>query len=244
MMPLTEIRNEHGERIAFTYTPGSTNDVVVLGHGVTSDKERPWSEALSNALAVQGIATLRIAFSGNGESEGSFADSTITKEVADLGSVIDALEGKRVSYVGHSMGGSVGALRAAIDDRIHCLVSLAAIAHTREFVERVFGHLNEGDAMLDKPHCPYSFALRDDLVQLDTIVSRARNIHVPWLLVHGTADDIVPFTHSRDVLAVAGWNASLVVLDDVDHSFTEGGLPQMLGAVVPWLVEQLGAGTP
>ena len=230
MMPLTEIRNEHGERIAFTYTPGSTNDVVVLGHGVTSDKERPWSEALSNALAVHGIATLRIAFSGNGESEGSFADSTITKEVADLGSVIDALEGKRVSYVGHSMGGAVGALRAAI-------------AHTREFVERVFGHLNEGDAMLDKPHCPYSFALRDDLIQLDTIVSRARNIHVPWLLVHGTADDIVPFTHSRDVLAVAGWNAQLVVLDDVDHSFTGDGLPQMLETVVPWLVERLGAGT-
>jgi uncharacterized protein len=240
MIPPT-ICNEHGERIAFTHTPGSGDDIVVLGHGVTSDKERPWSEALSDALAAHGIATLRIAFSGNGDSEGSFADSTITKEVADLGAVFDALDGKRICYVGHSMGGAVGALRAVTDERIHCLVSLAAIAHTHEFIVRVFGNLSEGDAMLDKPHCPFSLALRDDLTQIDSLVSQAPNIRIPWLLVHGTEDVIVPFTHSRDMLAAAGWNASLVVLDGVDHSFTEDGMPQMLESVVPWLVEQLDA---
>ena len=39
------------------------------------------------------VASIRIAFSGNGASEGEFLESNITKEIEDLGSVIDMLEG-------------------------------------------------------------------------------------------------------------------------------------------------------
>ena len=40
---------------------------------------------------MAGIPALRFSFSGNGGSEGRFEDSCITKEVEDLGAVIDAL---------------------------------------------------------------------------------------------------------------------------------------------------------
>ena len=97
VLPL-EIHNEHGERIACTLTPGDVGgrDLVVIGHGLTSDKTRPWSEGLSAGLQERGIASLRIAFSGNGESGGDFLDSNITKEVSDLGCVLDALGDLRV----------------------------------------------------------------------------------------------------------------------------------------------------
>ena len=76
-MIASELHNASGERLAFSFVPGSddSRDIVVMGHGVTSDKDRPWSCGLSEALASAGVASLRIAFSGNGESEGSFADS-------------------------------------------------------------------------------------------------------------------------------------------------------------------------
>lgn len=240
--PPSELRNARGERLSSAFTPGAPDgrDLVVLGHGVTSDRDRPWSEGLAAALAERGIASLRIAFSGNGESEGEFADCTITKEVEDLGAVLDACEGWRTSYVGHSMGGAVGLLRAVSDERLHALVSLAAVTHTREFVDRVFGHLAEGEPMLDKPHCPFSLALRADLQALGTLAPRAREVRVPWLVVHGDEDEIVPLGHSLDLFAAAGDRLEFVRLEGVDHSFSGAGLGRMLDAVAPWLAGVLG----
>ena len=126
-----EIRNEHGERLDYTYHEGKDNKIVVIGHGVTGNKDRPALIALAEGLADAGISALRFSFSGNGESEGAFTDSTITKGVADLGTIIDALSGYKVCYVGHSMGGAVGVLRAAADERIEVLVSLAGMVHTK-----------------------------------------------------------------------------------------------------------------
>ena len=104
---------------------------MVIGHGVTAHKDRPFLVALAEGLSRAGIAALRISFSGNGASEGRFEDSNISKEVEDLGAVLDALPGRALAYAGHSMGGAVGVLRAARDPRIRALVSLAAIVHTR-----------------------------------------------------------------------------------------------------------------
>lgn len=232
------IRNQEGERIANTWVPGAPGgrDVVIIGHGVTSDKERPWSEHLSQELAHRGVASMRIAWSGNGESEGSFADSTITKEVADLGSVLDALgEPWRVSFVGHSMGGAVGMRRAATDLRIRRLVCLAGMVHTASFLDSFFGHLEVGQPMLDKPHCPLSAKLVQDLHEIGTVVGDSPKIHVPWLIVHGTADDVVPIAHARDAHAAAAGHAELHELEGVDHSFTGPGLQEMASVVVPWL---------
>jgi uncharacterized protein len=232
------IRNAHGERIAFSFVAGEpeSRELIVIGHGVTSDKERPWSEGLSTRLAESGVASLRIAWSGNGDSEGSFADSTVTKEVADLGAVLDALDPAwRVSFVGHSMGATVGVLTAAGDRRIHRLVSLAGLVHTKEFMERYFGHLSVGDFMLGKPHCPLSNQLVEDLHSIETVVHKAQEIHVPWLIVHGTSDTVIPIGHSRDMMTVAE-SAELVELPNVDHSFTGKGLAQLANAVVPWLL--------
>lgn len=241
MIPGT-IRNEHGERIAHAFTPGHQDrrDLVVLGHGLTSDKDRPWSEGLAAALARGGVSSLRIAFSGNGESEGSFLDSNITKEVADLGAVLDALGDWRVSYAGHSMGGAVGLLRACTDDRIHALVSLAAVTHAEEFVRRMFRDLPFGEPMLDKPQCPYGQALEADLVGLGSLAGRAVEVAVPWLVVHGSADDVVPLQHSLDLHAAAPERSSLVVLEGADHSFDGDGLQRMIDSATPWLLERLG----
>src|SRR5689334_5351566 len=101
-----EIRNRRGERLDFTWHPGVEDraTVVVLGHGVTGNKDRPLLVELATALARSGIHALRFSFAGNGVSEGRFEEATITKEVEDLGAVLDALPGWHVGYAGHSMG--------------------------------------------------------------------------------------------------------------------------------------------
>ena len=235
-----EIRNEHGERLDYTFHKGAGDRVVVIGHGVTGNKDRPALVALAEGLAAAGISALRFSFSGNGESEGAFTDSTITKEVADLGSVIDALEGYNVCYVGHSMGGAVGVLRTATDERIRALVSLAGMVHTQAFAKREFGDATpDAGFMWDEPDCPLSQTYVDDMATINSVAKRASDFDVPWLLIHGTEDDIVPPEDSRDILQHANEQTDLLELPGVDHVFSDDGTAVMVEKVVAWIDRKL-----
>lgn len=246
-----EIRNEHGERLDYTFhegeleytgNEGDSNQIVVIGHGVTGNKDRPFLVHLAESLAEVGISVLRFSFSGNGDSEGKFTDSTITKEVSDLGCVLDALDGYTVAYVGHSMGGAVGVLRAATDERIGFLVSLAGMVHTKAFAQREFGDVTpDAGFMWDEPDCPLSQAYMDDLAAIDSVVTRASDISVPWLLVHGSEDDVVPLQDSLDILKHANESAELVQLMNAAHVFSGDSLPHMTAEVVKWLDRHLNA---
>ena len=237
-----EIRNRHGERLDYTYHQGESDskNIVVLGHGVTGNKDRPFIVALGEGLAAAGISALRFSFSGNGTSEGKFTDSTISKEVEDLGAVLDVLDGYTICYVGHSMGGAVGVLRASTDDRIQLLVSLAGMTHTKAFAQREFGDVIPDEGfMWDEPDCPLSQAYMDDLTQIDTVVDLSPQIPVPWLLVHGDEDDVVPIEDSHDILAKADSQAQLVTLEGANHVFSDEYTPVMVEKVIAWIKTQL-----
>ena len=232
-----EITNRQGERLDYAFHEGDCSKrVVVLGHGVTGNKDRPFLVHLAEGLAVAGVAALRFSFAGNGESGGGFVDSTISKEVDDLGSVLDVLEGYTVCYGGHSMGGAVGVLRATEDERIRYLVSLAGMVHTGAFAAREFGDVkpDEGN-MWDDADCPLSQAYMDDLSAIDTVVEYGGRIAVPWLLVHGTDDDVVPLQDSRDIFARAPEPKQLVEIDAGDHVFSGDAAPMMTKVVVEWV---------
>ena len=235
-----EIRNARGERLDHTFVAGRPGrpDVVVIVHGVTSQRDRPWARDLAAALTASEIAVVQFSFSGNGASEGRFEDATPTKEVEDLGSVLDAFAGWRVACIGHSMGGAVGLLRAGRDPRIAVLVSLAGMVHVHHFMQRHFGHLGPGDAMLGKPACPWNRNLEEDARRIGSLTDVARGIRIPWLLVHGTADELVPLQDSVDARAAAGGRPELMTIEGADHRFT-GAHPALLQAVVPWIGRQL-----
>lgn len=235
------IRNARGERLDYTFHAGAEEDgpIFVIGHGVTGHKDRPFLIALAEGLARVGIAALRVSFSGNAGSEGRFEDSNISKEVEDLGAVLDALPNRPIGYAGHSMGGAVGVLRARRDPRIRYLVSLAAIVHTRAFVERAFGQLTPGSGlMFDKPGCVLSQAYLDDLRSIGSVVEQAEQITVPWLFVHGARDPLVPISDTHDAFARTRAPKQLVVLDEADHVFEPGLTARMVSAVTDWCGKQ------
>jgi uncharacterized protein len=249
---LPQFRNAGGEHLDVSYlaaagsTPrtGPPRALVVLAHGVTAHKDRPWLVTLADALADAGLPSLRVSFAGNGASEGRFEEAVPSKEVEDLGCVLDALAEwgvESIGYAGHSMGGAVGVLRAASDPRIACLVSLAGMVHVDAFFQRHFAHLPPGAPMLGKPECPWSPALADDAAKIGSVTEQAAAIHVPWLLVHGDADELVPYQDALDARAAAGGRPDLVTLTGVDHRFTDA-MPQVVAAVVPWLSERLQMG--
>ena len=237
-----EIKNGHGERLDYAFHEGErgAKNIVVLGHGVTGNKDRPFIVALAEGLAAVGIPALRFSFSGNGASEGRFIDSTISKEVDDLCVVLDRLKDYAICYVGHSMGGAVGVLRASEDSRIQLLVSLAGMVHTKAFAQREFGDVTPDEGfMWDEPDCPLSQIYMDDLTQINTVVDRAPQITVPWLLVHGDEDDVVPIEDSHDILEGVDGQAQLITLEGASHVFSDEYTPVMVEKVVTWLKTQL-----
>lgn len=243
------IRNPQGERIDASFAAASDGspqrmvdgkaELVVIGHGVTGNKDREWAVTLAQALNAAGYASLRISFSGNGESEGRFEDSCPSKEVTDLNAVLNACEDWHVTFAGHSMGGAVGVLSAVQDSRIRRLISLAGMVHTADFAQRKFGDLTPGrDCMWEKPECPLSQSFLDDMRSIDSVIDLGAKVSVPWLLVHGSADDVVPHVESEQISAVAGGDHQLHTLSGSDHVFSGSAASAMAAAVVNWLQAQ------
>tara|TARA_R110002096_G_scaffold33146_10_gene95902 strand:+ start:1157 stop:1891 length:735 start_codon:yes stop_codon:yes gene_type:complete len=236
-----EILNSAKEILDYEFhgDPTDTSLLVIIGHGVTGNKDRPWAVGLGEALEAEGLNALRFSFAGNGESEGKFEACTITKEVKDLKAIIDAAEDEgyhRICYVGHSMGGAVGVLSAVKDSRIELLVSLSGMVETKKFCETEFGEVKPGKGnMWDDEGCPLSQAFVDDMTKINSVKSKTEKIEVPWLIVHGDADDVVPVEEGRAIYAAAYEPKELEILEGVDHVYNGDGLEKMTSAVISWL---------
>ncbi len=206
---------------------------------MTGNKDRPFLVALADGLGQAGIPAMRISFSGNGASAGKFVDSTTSKEVADLGSVLDVVPNRRVCYAGHSLGGAVGVLLSSQDSRISVLVSLAGMVHTKAFAQREFGNVIPGQGfMWDEPACPLSQAFVDDMARINSVVDVAPQIKVPWLLVHGTEDDVVPIQDSYDIFRKANDPIELIEIKGANHVFAGEFTALMMEKAVSWIKAQ------
>ncbi len=242
------ILNAASEHLDFTFTPGAGDSpiaewLVVLGHGVTGDKTRPIIADTAAALNAAGFSTLAISFAGNGDSEGDFRACTITKEVADLGAVLDAVAPShpKIAYIGHSMGAAVGVLRAAQDERIRALVSLAGMVDTKTFAETEFGDVKADEGVMwEDEDCPLSSTFMTDLTAtVGNVSPAAEQVAIPWLLVHGTADDVVLPADTEHIQVLKQTYADYVFVEGADHGFNEPAHKNAAtSAVTDWLCKQ------
>ncbi len=220
-----DIKNASGETLDYTLQEGSRDDVlIILGHGVTGNKDRPVITNTADALVAAGYSCLRFSFAGNGNSEGAFEGATISKEVEDLTAVVDQFQDatKKLVYIGHSMGGAVGTLFAARDERLSVLVSLAGMVDTVAFYDEEFGNETPGSGLMwDEEECPLSQEFKNDLYQISSTKDAAAAVKCPWLLIHGTADDVVLPQDSETAYNHAKCDKKHVQLEGLGHSFTE-----------------------
>lgn len=239
------IKNNSGENLDYSFTPGAAAShkagwIVILGHGVTGDKERPLIIDTAAALQQAGFDTLAFSFAGNGASEGDFREATITKEVADLNSVITTAskDYSNVCYIGHSMGAAVGVIQAAQDSRIKALVSLAGMVDTKTFYLTEFGdEIPDKGRMWEEPDCPLSSAFMTDLCEtVHNVSPQAEAITIPWLLVHGTADDVVLPRDTECIQKLKGDRVETRFIEGADHSFNDPShKTEATSLVVSWL---------
>jgi len=94
---------------------------VVFCHCFTCSRNTRIIRHICSDLAAAGFIALRFDFSGNGQSEGDFAASTYSKQMAEIQKAVDIIAEKGAEWIGlagHSMGAVIAILTAARMNRV------------------------------------------------------------------------------------------------------------------------------
>src|SRR5436190_16473186 len=108
---------------------GAIQAYALFAHCFTCGKDTLAAKRISVALAAKGIAVLRFDFTGLGSSEGDFANSTFSSNVADLVRAADHLRSVRNApsiLIGHSLGGAAILAAAGQIPEAKAVVTIAA----------------------------------------------------------------------------------------------------------------------
>ena len=95
------------------------------------------------------------------------------------------------------------------------------------------------DIMWEDENCPLTTTFMDDMAALGTIIDKGSNIRIPWLLIHGTEDDVVLPNDSNDIFTVANEPKQLHLIGGADHSFNNPAhCAEMVATVIKWIQSQ------
>ena len=115
-----------GTRLAFRHNPG-TGPTLVFLPGYMSDMAGGKATAVFDWAASRGRACLLLDYSGCGESDGDFANGTLTRWRDEVLTLIEAQAPGPVVLIGSSMGGWLMLLLGlALGDRLAGLIGIAA----------------------------------------------------------------------------------------------------------------------
>jgi pimeloyl-ACP methyl ester carboxylesterase len=125
--PAIQHREIDGLRIAFRHAPGAGPAVVFLP-GYMSDMAGGKASAVMDWALRCGRECLLLDYSGCGESDGAFADGTLSRWRDEVVALVSAqVASPQVILVGSSMGGWLMLLAAqAMPGRVAALVGIAA----------------------------------------------------------------------------------------------------------------------
>ena len=126
------LRRADGIELAYSATPGRAPIVVFLP-GFKSDMSGSKALETEAFCVTQGLACLRLDYSGHGASGGRFTDGTIGLWTEDALLLIDRLTTGPLVLVGSSMGGWIALLVALA--RSHRVAGLIGIAAAPDFTE-------------------------------------------------------------------------------------------------------------
>ncbi len=187
-----------------------------------------------------GWAGLTFTFRGTGHSEGDFS---IEGWLADVRAAIDALAARSdvtgVWIAGFRLGGTLAIMTAADDARVRGIATFAAPASLKTWVEdpgwfleyaRTTGVLRTPD------YPPDPSAWTRAIANLDPVGAATRVPPRPWLLMHGSADDVVPVEDARALSDAADDGVELRIVANGAHRLRHD--PRAIAGLLGWLDRQ------
>jgi len=242
--------NNFGEKLVGTlHMPIKTSGyAVVFGHCFTCTRHTTILSHICSELTEEGFMALRFDFSGNGQSEGDFAESTYSKQISEMQTAIALLSEKGAFWIGlagHSLGAVIILLTAAQQPAVKAVCTLAG---------RLSGlgamHFLSQKQLRELKHTgKVKFSSRGRALQLsdDFFADAAKynlpevvsSLQIPLLIGHGDSDEIVPVREAYQAHEMNPANTKLAVIPQADHMFSRLEHRQQISElVVEWFKDQ------
>src|SRR5450755_1648275 len=198
---------------------------ALFAHCFTCGKDVLAAKRIATALAAKGIAVLRFDFTGLGSSEGDFANSTFSSNVADLVRAADHLREIRSApsiLIGHSLGGAAILAAAGQIPDAKAVVTIAAPsdpAHvTGLFKDRIEDIRKHGKVEVSLAGRPFQIKREflDDIAE-HGLMAHVKGLHKALLVMHSPTDDTVGIDNATHIFVAAKHPKSFVSLAGADH---------------------------
>ncbi len=235
--------NENGEtlsgRLDLPLGPGP-NAYAIFAHCFTCSKQTKAVAAVSRALTGKGIAVLRFDFTGLGDSQGDFSDTTFSSNVADLITAADYLQTHFAApkiLVGHSFGGTA-CLKAA--GRLPSVKAVATIgspfdpAHVQHLLGDARSAIEKnGEALVTLAGRPFRIK-RQFLEDLDNANMNKvlPKLNCALLVLHSPVDAVVGIDNAAQIYKAAKHPKSFISLDTADHMLNRSTDAAYAGSVI------------
>lgn len=204
---------------------GEVRGYALFAHCFTCSKDVFAASRIASALAGHGIATLRFDFTGLGASEGEFANTNFSSNVADLLAAADWLREQHaapVLLIGHSLGGA--AVLAAAGD-IPELKAVATIGAPSDADHVVHNFQASLDTIESSGEAKVSLAGREftikkqflDDVRGTSLKERIAGLKPALIVFHAPLDQTVGIENASAIFSAARHPKSFVSLDGADH---------------------------
>lgn len=204
---------------------GTPRQTAIFAHCFTCSKDIFAARRISRRLAAMGIAVLRFDFTGLGHSQGEFANSGFSGNVADLVAAAEALAARGMApglLVGHSLGGTAvvaAATQIASTRAVATLGAPADPAHVTHHFTMAEAELEaEGTAEVQLAGRSFNISrgfVRD--LKNTPLTEHLRHLKSALLIMHSPTDAVVGIENASAMFVAARHPKSFVTLDGADH---------------------------
>ncbi len=213
---------------------------ALFAHCFTCSKNFKAAVNIARALARARIAVLRFDFTGLGESEGDFADTTFSSNVDDLVAAARFLEREwepPTILIGHSLGGAAVLQAAHRLPSAKAVATIAAPAEPAHVTRHLRSSLDEirkcGEAEVLLAGRPFTIRKEflDDLDQ-HNMAEAVRKLGRALFVFHSPEDTIVGPENGGRIFELADEPKSYLSLDGADHLLSRAEDSEYVGAVI------------
>lgn len=225
-------QDTHGESYKLTGLLESprqiTRGYALFAHCFTCGKDIAAASRVARALVAKGFAVLRFDFTGLGNSDGDFANSNFSSNVADLIAAADYLRNEYQApalLIGHSLGGAAVLKAAAAITESKAVVTIGAPAEPEHVIKNFSCDVAEietkGAATVSLAGRPFHIKKQflDDLRQQDN--AYISSINKALLIFHSPLDTTVSIQEAEKIYSLAKHPKSFVSLDKADHLLSQ-----------------------
>lgn len=204
---------------------GTPRAYALFAHCFTCSKDIFAAARISEALVARGFAVLRFDFTGLGASEGEFANTNFSSNVADLKLAADYLRENQAApeiLIGHSLGGAAVLAVASDIPEAKAVATIGAPADAEHVVHNFGAKINEiekeGEAQVKLAGRDFTIKKQflDDL-KAQSVQERIGAMRKALIVFHAPRDAIVGVENAASIFQAAKHPKSFISLDDADH---------------------------